>query len=126
MKSIKPGRGPSMMGGISAIFTALFGVIWTIVAASNGGGFFALFGLIFIAQAIVTAVYNFKNAKNKYRFSTYDIVDSKEESDPFQQYYKLDDTLNNESSDGSNFCPYCGTKVEAEYEYCNNCGKKLP
>ena len=24
------------------------------------------------------------------------------------------------------FCPYCGTKVETDYEFCNNCGKKLP
>lgn len=31
MKSIKPGRGPSMMGGISALFAALFGVFWIIV-----------------------------------------------------------------------------------------------
>ena len=29
MKSIKPGRGPSMMGGISSVAAVLFGVIWT-------------------------------------------------------------------------------------------------
>lgn len=36
MKSIKPGRGPSMMGGISALFAALFGVFWIIVVLQSG------------------------------------------------------------------------------------------
>ncbi|WP_354021265.1 zinc-ribbon domain-containing protein [Enterocloster citroniae] len=26
----------------------------------------------------------------------------------------------------SALCPYCGTKVEGEYIFCNICGKKLP
>ena len=55
MKSIKPGRGPSMMGGISALFAALFGVFWIIVVLQSGGGFFAFFGVIFIAMALVQA-----------------------------------------------------------------------
>lgn len=40
MKSIKPGRGPSMMGGISALFAALFGVFWIIVVLQSGGRIF--------------------------------------------------------------------------------------
>jgi len=44
MKSIKPGRGPSMMGVIVGIAVAVFGVLWTIGAASittDMGGMFA-------------------------------------------------------------------------------------
>lgn len=82
MKSIKPGRGPSMMGGISALFAALFGVFWIIVVLQSGGGFFAFFGVIFIAMALVQAWYNFHNASKKDRFSSFDIVDSREEMDP--------------------------------------------
>ena len=67
MKSIKPGRGPSMMSGIVSIAIGIFGVIWTVGAASIGGGLFTLFGLVFIIIAIVNAVYNFKNATNKNR-----------------------------------------------------------
>lgn len=74
MKSIKPGRGPSMMGGISALFAALFGVFWIIVVLQSGGGFFAFFGVIFIAMALVQAWYNFHNASQKDRFSSFDIV----------------------------------------------------
>jgi len=36
MKSIKPGRGPSMMGGIAGVFVAVFGVFWTIMATAMG------------------------------------------------------------------------------------------
>ena len=46
MKSVKPGRGPSMMGGVMSIFMGLFGLLWTILVASSGGGIFALSGVI--------------------------------------------------------------------------------
>jgi hypothetical protein len=36
MKSIKPGRGPLLEGMIGNIFSAVFGVIWTLGAASIG------------------------------------------------------------------------------------------
>lgn len=89
MKSIKPGRGPSMMGGISALFAALFGVFWIIVVLQSGGGFFAFFGVIFIAMALVQAWYNFHNASQKDRFSSFDIVDSREEMDPLDPRYAV-------------------------------------
>lgn len=148
MKSIKPGRGPSMMSGIGSIFAALFGVFWTIMALNIGGGFMAIFGIIFIAMAVTQAVYNFKNATGENRYSTYDIVDENEETDPFnerfgkQDNYKEYEESSSDRSDysvddsdrvdyrstsvNSRFCPYCGTPVEDDYEYCNKCGKKLP
>ena len=61
MKSVKPGRGPSMMSAIVGIFVAIFGVVWTIAAVSMGAGIFGLFGLVFVAIAIVQVIYNFKN-----------------------------------------------------------------
>ena len=57
MKSIKPGRGPSMMGGFMGIVVALFGVFWTIIAVSMGAGLMGIFGIIFVVVAIVQAVY---------------------------------------------------------------------
>ena len=136
MKSIKRGRGPSMMNGIVGIFVALFGVFWTIMAAGMGGGFMAIFGIFFIAIAVMNVIYNFKNATGKNRYSEYDITEETEEPDPFNERFNTDsDYWYNYSSDnnktpsqntGSKFCPYCGTKVEADYEFCNNCGKKLP
>lgn len=136
MKSIKRGRGPSMMGGISSVFAAFFGVFWMIFAFSIGAGPFALFGLFFIAMAITSAIYNFKNATGKNRYSEYDITETGEEPDPFNERfntssdywynYSSDNNTTTTSTGSSKFCPYCGTKVEADYEFCNNCGKKLP
>ena len=87
MKSIKPGRGPSMMGGVMSIVVGLFGVGWTIIAASIGGGFMAIFGVLFILVAIIQAVYNFKNATSENRYSEYDITDNMEESDPLNDRF---------------------------------------
>lgn len=140
MRSIKPGRGPSMMEGISLIFTAIFGVIWTILAASMGGGLFALFGVVFIVMAIVRAVYSFKNATNRNRYSIYDITEHGEEPDPLNTMFGdntyRSNTYNNTYNDisqsyryngsGSRFCPYCGTPAAPDYEFCNSCGKRLP
>ena len=128
MKSKKPGRGPSMMGGIVSIVMGVFGLLWTIVAAGIGGGFFALFGVLFIVIAVVNAVYNFKNATNKNRYSAFDIVDENEERDPLNQRYgqQREDTWHYEEERENEFCPYCGAEVEKDYVFCNKCGKKLP
>lgn len=146
MKSIKPGRGPSMMSGVASIGAGIFGLIWTIAAASMGAGFFALFGLVFIGMAVSSAVYNIKNATSENRYSTFDIVDSTEETDPFNERfgkqqnssadfdYSADGTprFSDESASVSRpasanaFCPYCGNEVEKDFIYCNNCGKELP
>ena len=75
MRSIKPGRGPSMMSGVSGIFAALFGVFWTIIAVSMGAFIMVPFGLIFIGIAVTQAIYNIKNATSKNRYSAFDITD---------------------------------------------------
>ncbi len=124
MKSIKPGRGPSFMGGITGILVCLFGVVWTVVAASMGGGIFALFGIIFVAIAAVQVIYNFKNATGRNRYSSFDITDGEEEPDPWNE--RFGDFHNHTCASDSKYCPYCGTAVKSDYEYCNNCGKKLP
>lgn len=127
MKSIKPGRGPSMMGGISSIFVALFGVFWTIAAVSMGAGFMGIFGIIFIAMAVVSAVYNFKNATGKNRYSSFDITEDGEEPDPWNERFgERRDYTQPSPTGGSRFCPYCGARAEDDFAYCNKCGKKLP
>ncbi len=127
MKSIKPGRGPSFMGGVMGIAGALFGVFWTVMAIAGGAWFMAPFGLIFIGVAVVQAIYNFKNATGKNRYSEYDITDGNEEPDPwneqFGEKYKND---NVQPSVKGRYCPYCGTKNEEDYRFCSSCGRELP
>lgn len=116
MKSIKPGRGPSMMGAVGSAVVSVFGIFWTIMAVSMGAPiFFALFGIIFVVMGIAQTAYNFKNATGKERFSEYDIMDSSEEPDPLNKFFA-----------GDEFCPYCGAEAEKDYQYCAKCGKKLP
>ena len=31
-----------------------------------------------------------------------------------------------DSTTGATSCPYCGNQVKKEFEFCNNCGKRLP
>lgn len=135
MKSIKPGRGPSAMGAVGSVAVGLFGVFWTISAASMGAPiFFVFFGIIFIGLAIMQGVYHFKNATGQNRMSVYDITDHQEEPDPLNQY--MNQRSRGSSADfGSRvvsdegqleYCPYCGNKVmEEAYRFCPKCGKEI-
>ena len=127
MKSIKPGRGPSMMGGFVGIFMIGFGILWTVIAA-QASGIFAIFGVLWTCAAIGMTVYNFKNATGKNRYSAYDITDEHEEPDPLNQRFgkPQTNTQQNKKDVDNKFCPYCGTPVAGDFEFCNNCGKKLP
>lgn len=122
MKSVKPGRGPSMMSGVGSVAGILFGIIWTIAAASMGApAFFPLFGLVFIGIGVAQAVYHFRNSTGERRYSSFDIVDDGEEPDP------LDGRFGAQKEAGDpGFCPYCGARAEEGYEFCRKCGKKLP
>lgn len=129
MKSIKRGRGPSMMDGMGGIIGAIFGVCWTIGAASLGApGFFVFFGVVFIAIALANAAYSFANATRKNRFSEYDITDEQEEPDELNRYFGSQDAGHMDerpTADAANYCPFCGEAVEADHRFCSHCGRKL-
>ena len=59
----------------------------------------------------------------------FDITDDGEELDPLQKRFgqtNVSQTKMVSNEKQSAFCPYCGTKTEAGYVFCNKCGKKLP
>ena len=124
MKSIKPGRGPSMMGGVVGIFLICFGIFWTVLAAM-ANGFFAIFGVLWTCAAVAMTVYHFKNATGKHRYSAYDVVDANEEPDPLNARFAAS-TEPEKSNAASRFCPHCGAGVEPSFKFCNHCGQKLP
>lgn len=143
MKSIKPGRGPSAMEAVFGVFGILFGVFWTVLAASmtQGAGIigiiFPLFGVGFVVLGVVRTAYSLRNAFGENRNSEYDITDDGEEPDPFdprnarrEDMYR-DGAARSAPHDGGTsapaggFCPYCGAPVEADYQFCRRCGKKL-
>lgn len=116
-----------MMSGVMSIAIGVFGIIWTVVASQIGGGIFALFGVVFVIVAIVSAAYNFKNATSKNRYSAFDITDESEESDPLNEHFgNSRSAAPNVSGSVAQFCPYCGAQAEGDFEFCCKCGKKLP
>ena len=122
MKSVKPGRGPSMMNGVGSVAVVLFGIVWTFAAAAMGAPvFFPLFGLVFIGIRVAQALYHFRNTTGERRYSAFDIVDGDEESDPLNQRFGAQ-----KEADDPGYCPYCGARAEEGYEFCRKCGKKLP
>ena len=129
MKSIKPGRGPSMMNAVGSLIGIVFGIIWTCAAASMGApGFFPLFGLVFIGIGVVNAIYSFKNATGDNRYSAYDIVDEDEEPDPLNQRLRPDPPHGPGAPrrGGARVGPCWGAPSQGDYAYCPRCGKSLP
>ncbi len=129
MKSIKRGRGPSFMEGFGSIIGFFFAIFWTAMAAKMGAPLpFCLFGVLFMVATLVSAVYSFMNATGKKRFSEFDVVDHTEEADPLNERFgNIANEVKNDAEVGeSKFCPYCGAPAEAGFEFCNQCGKKLP
>ena len=128
MKSIKPGRGPGMQGGIASIFVGVFGVIWTFLAASMGAPApFVLFGVVFVVFALVSAGFEFYNATAKNRHSVIDIVEDDEEPDPLNAYFGAggEGHIPEEKTEEKGFCPYCGESVKRSFTYCPRCGKNM-
>ncbi len=130
MKSIKPGRGPSLMGGFAGVAAAVFGLLWTSFAAMSGAPVtFTLFGVVFVILAAGNAVYEFRNATGKNRHSVYDITDADEEPDPLEFRFRGESVRadRGETETGAvRYCPWCGAKLNADFAYCGRCGKKLP
>ena len=115
MKSVKPGRGPSIMNGVAAAGAAIFGVIWLLAAQWIGAPWFmSAFGLVFILIAIGSAAYSFYSGTAKNRPSVVDIVDENEEPDPLNQVFH-----------NKKYCPQCGEPVLPSARFCSGCGLKL-
>lgn len=128
MKSIKPGRGPSAMGAMGSAVAVVFGIFWTIMAASMGAPvFFPIFGVLFVVIGIVQAVYNLKNAVGENRFSQYDITEDGEEPDPLARRFGSEPQQESGPREGEcRYCPYCGAGLGDGFAFCGRCGRQLP
>lgn len=144
MRSIKRGRGPSLMGGVGGLMVAVFGVFWTGMAVSIGAPwFFVVFGAIFVGLALFGGIGSLYNATARNRFSEYDITDHGEETDPIAHVLGHDDSSSARprrsgperdpaTSRGAaprrfegGFCPYCGAAVQDDFAFCPACGKDI-
>ena len=127
MKSIKPGRATSNLGGIAGICAAVFGIIWIILAPRSGH--FKLFGIPFVILAVALAIYHFRNANSENRYSLYDITEDGEEPDPLNEriHPAAGTQPQSETPPAPRaYCPYCGAKTAPDHNFCHSCGKRLP
>jgi len=141
MRSIKKGRGPSVMGGFTSLAVVIFGIVWTVMAYnitrdspapdSIFDNVFPLFGVIFVIAGIVQAIYHFTNATSKNRFSEFDITDNGEETDPLNRAFGrargekgMKQRAGGRKIEGE-FCPYCGATAQTDFDYCPKCGKDI-
>ena len=127
MKSIKPGRATSNLGGIAGICAAVFGILWILLALKMRSGPFALFGLPFVILAVALAVYHFRNANSENRCSLYDITGEGEEPDPLnEKVHPAAQTQPQDAPAARAYCPYCGAKTAPDHSFFQSCGKRLP
>jgi ribosomal protein L32 len=118
------------MNAFGSIVVGIFGVFWTIGAASMGAPIFmVLFGIVFVGIAVVQGIFHFKNATGTNRMSLYEITNN--EPDPMDKYVRQEskrerDDSDSENASGMNFCPYCGNRISNDaFRYCPSCGKEL-
>lgn len=124
MKSIKRGRGISIVNAIESAGAIIFGIIWISgVISIDAPYYFVLVGLLAIGLAIVQLIYHFVNATRKNRMSLYDITDNYEE-DPFNQYFEEQEQTSTDVK-AERYCPYCGTPSDKKHQFCAQCGKRL-
>ena len=133
MYSIKPGRGPALLGAIVGVVILAFGVFFTLQARRMGApGFFDAFGILFVCVAAAGVAYNLYNATQKRRMSTLDITTGTEEPDPIATAMGHAEPEQTNTNKGAkprrfegDFCPYCGARVTDEFDYCPKCGKDI-
>ena len=132
MYSVKPGRGPSLLGAIVGIVVAIMGVFWTFTATSHGApALFAVFGVFFVILALGGVLYNMFNATSPNRVSTYDITGPGEERDPVGDALIRSRPIGAETAPGlpagssPAYCSGCGRKLEGSFKFCPGCGRPV-
>ena len=139
MKSIKQGRGPSLIGGIVALGMSVFGLVmagevrateshFSAFGSNPGAGGGVTFCYLFSGACILVGIYSIYCAVAKNRPSHLDITDGDEEPDPLNEHFhgRYDvESTKSPSAKGGMYCPYCGKPVQADFAFCSHCGKEL-
>jgi hypothetical protein len=150
--SVKQGRVPSLAGAIfgilwtiAAISMSIF-IIWLFGTKLGFAGVgilpFVIISLVMVFGGIAFTAMGFYNAFARNRISSVDIMTHEEEPDPgrhlvFNKQSKDTDpdelrpppTSSRKRTDApggkGGYCPYCGAKAKADYEFCRKCGKDI-
>lgn len=102
--------GKSMAIG-GSVFGIVFILIWCITAASMGAGIMLIFGLPMLGFMI----FRLKVLLQKSRAE-------EKPAEPWEQ--SADRKPPQPQTSGQGFCPYCGSKMETEFVFCPQCGRR--
>ena len=128
MKSIKPGRGPSLLSGIATLIGIAVIICFAAMAIKMRQTFFLIIAGFILLVYICFTIYHFSNAIKKNRHSILYIEDDRESnSSPSAEPKEPSALLNGKPIDGvaPRYCPYCGKDTESDFLYCKFCGRKL-
>lgn len=129
--SVKPGRGPSVLGGVFAIVFGLFSFFLVGDVSSNDApGAFIAMGYLIGVFAIVGGIYQLYNAGARNRLSDFDVTVGDEEPDPISRAIGRRGSTSRPRAAGGpattgGFCPHCGTGLQTGFKFCSSCGKSL-
>ena len=135
MRSMKGGRGPSIIKavalfGIAVIAMVALGQSGTPSSVAYAGVKYertSLLLVIFILMAICGGIWFLYRAFAQNRPSETDATGGDEEPDPLSEYSRGEDDAESteEAAAGSRYCPNCGRAVPEDANFCSNCGKEL-
>lgn len=133
MKSVKPGRAPSLVSALVSFLMVIIGVAFAVEAFSVSI-FTGIFALVWTGIAVTQMVYHLINALRKKRYSAFDITEEGEEPDPLNERFgaagRQAEKHEQEPAPASPkkaacFCPWCGTSLQKDFLFCPACGKSL-
>jgi len=111
-KERKAGKAMSLG---SSIYGLVFSIAWCVIAVSMGAGFMLIFGIPFVGMMIYRLYVISQYAKED--------KSEKKEQDPWDRP-AMESGSSYSAPTSSGFCPYCGSPIEADFEYCPKCGRK--
>ncbi len=136
MKSMKGGRGPSIIRavalfGIAALAMVALGQSGTPGSVAYAGVKYertSLLLVIFILMAVCGGIWFLYRAFAQNRPSETDVTGADEEPDPLNRYSRGEDdaeSAEEAAAAGSRYCPNCGRAVQEDANFCSHCGKEL-
>lgn len=108
--------GKAMTVG-SCIFGLAFSIFWCVAVAWMGAWPMLIFGLLFVGM-MGYRLYVLLQMSGK------DKAQKQKEADPWERPDERARFDRTEASE-SGYCPYCGSLVQTEFEFCPKCGRRL-
>lgn len=94
----------------SSVFGLIFAVFWCIAACAMGAWFMLIFGIPFVGMMAFRLVMISRHGEDAPERPP------RQEAEPWEPRRRPAE---------NGFCPYCGSAVEENFEYCPKCGRKL-